>query len=239
LFRLLRDISQGPQHLTGAKEVLMGSSQRITRDYRKPTPSKFLHFIQKVKRGLTDNANYPESAWGANIGVLRRFFEDVVIVEGACHVASRGDRDLIRQRDKLIAEMVLVLDELASLLEAMSVRNPDALFTTGFNISKERRSTPRVKVALVAPTDFVVENLGEPRKALGKVSTVPGAYNHEVHVNRRDPSVEQDWNHQALYPDSGNMVMENLEPGNTFFRVRPHGPDGAGPWSAVVTVTIT
>jgi hypothetical protein len=42
----------------------MGNKQRITRDYRNANPGKFLNIVLRVKRGLTDNENYPESAWG-------------------------------------------------------------------------------------------------------------------------------------------------------------------------------
>jgi hypothetical protein len=52
-------------------------------------------------------------------------------------------------------------------------------------------------------------------------------------------SVEQDWFHKAIFSDPGEMVMTGLSSGNTFFKMRSHGPDGAGPWSAVVCTFIT
>lgn len=215
--------------------------RRIKRDYRQMggTPAKFLGFNQKVKQSLTGNQNYPDSTWGANIALRQQYFEQVDRLGVACHVASGGDRNLIRERDKLIQEIILLLDEIASLLEAASVRNPDALFTTGFSVTQERRASSRTRLPLAAPSDFSVVNTGEIGKAVGSANSQPGAYNHEIHINRKDPSVEGDWFHKALYPDAAEMIMENLEPGNIFCRMRDHGPDGPGPWSTIVSTTIT
>ena len=214
---------------------------RVKHDYRHMggTPTKFQGFCQKVKQSLTGNPNYPDLVWGANTNLREQYFEQVDRLGVACHVASGGDRNLIRDRDKLIQEVILTLDEIASLLEAASVRNPDALFTTGFSVSQERRATSRARLPLTAPSDFAVVNTGERGKALGSANTQSGALNHEIHINKQDPSVEGDWFHKALYPNAAEMVMENLDLGNIFFRMRHHGPDGPGPWSATVNTTIT
>ncbi|HBG03965.1 MAG: hypothetical protein A2075_14365 [Geobacteraceae bacterium GWC2_58_44] len=213
--------------------------RRIKREYRqRSSPAKFLTFCKKVKLSLTDNPNYPDLTWGANTTLRQKYFEKVDGLEVSCHLASNGDRLLIRERDKLIQEIILTLDEIASFLEAASIRNPDALFSTGFSVTQERRSSHRIRLALTAPTDFTVVNSGERGKAVGSASSMPGAYNQEIHINKRDPSVEEDWFHKAIFADV-DMKMENLEPGNTFFRMRHHGPDGPGPWSAIVSTMLT
>ncbi|UFS71252.1 hypothetical protein LPW11_03435 [Geomonas sp. RF6] len=217
----------------------MANQRRIKREYRRSSPAKFLSFCQKVRHSLTDNVNYPESLWSASAGLLQRYFEKVDQFEAAYHLAINGDRNLIRERDKLAEEVVTMLDEIAALLEAASVRNPDALFTTGFSVIQERRAFNRVKLPLVAPSDFTVVNSGERGKAVASASQIAGAYNHEVHINRKDPSAEDEWFHKAIFPDATSMVMENMEAGNAFFRMRHHGPDGPGPWSAIVSTTIS
>lgn len=213
--------------------------RRVKRDYRQNTPGKFHSFIQKVKHCLTNNLNYPDTTWGGNVAVRQLYFEKVDAYDLAYRLASNGDRALIRDRDKLMEEIVEILDEIASLLEAASVRNPDALFTTGFNVTLERRSHNRTKLPLMSPNDLSIVNLGEPRKAVASASTMPGVYNHEIHLNTKDPSVEEYWFHKSMYPEASRMVMEDLEPGNTFVRMRHHGPDGPGPWSAIVSIMIT
>lgn len=214
--------------------------KRIKRDYRRSAPAKFVGFCQKLQRCLTDNPNYPDSVWGGNGGARRQFFEQVDALVVSYGLASNGDRILIRDRDKLMKEMVIILDEIASLLEAASIRNPDALLTTGFTITQERRSHSRpAKLPLTSPPDFTVVNAGDRGRAVGSATAVPGAYNHEIQLNRKDPSMEEDWFHKAIFPDATSMVMENLEAGNTFFRMRHHGQDGPGPWSAIMSATIS
>jgi hypothetical protein len=214
--------------------------RRIKRDYRqRSSPAKFLSFCTKVKHCLTDNPNYPESLWGANPSLRQQYFDKVDSLDVSFHLAINGDRLMILERDKLIQETILMLDEITALLESASVRNPDALFSTGFSVTQERRSPNRVRLPLQVPTDFGVVNSGEHGMAKGSASKAPGAYNHEIHINRKDPSVEEDWFHKAIFPDAEDMVMVNLDPGNTFFRMRHHGPDGPGPWSAIVSTLIT
>ena len=155
------------------------------------------------------------------------------------HLSLDGGRSVIRERERLSQEIVVLLDQIASTLEAAFRMNPDALFTTGFTITQKRRSTNRVKLPLTAPADFNVINAPEQGRALGTVSTFPGAFVYEIYINLKDPSVEADWSHKAIFHDSQDMVMENLAAGNTCFRMRHQGPDGAGPWSGIVTTTIT
>ena len=215
--------------------------RRIKHDYRQlgNTPAKFLAFCQKVQQSLTDNPNYPDTTWGTHISLLKLYFEKAATLAVAVHAASGGDRNLIRDRDKLIQEVISMLDQIASLLEAASANNPDAVYTTGFTVTQERRSTNRPRLPLAPPPDFSVANIGERGQAVGSASAFPGALNHEIQINRKDPAVEEDWLHKAVFPKAAEMVMGNLEQGNTFFRMRHHGSDGPGPWSSIVSTMIT
>jgi len=198
-------------------------------------PARFVAFCDKVNHGLTDNANIPETLFA----LRQRYLEQTDLLKTSYHAALDCGRTAIRERDKIIQDTLVILDQLASSLEAAFVLNPDALFTTGFTITQERRSANRTRLPLVAPPDFNVTNSPERGRALGTASTFPGAFNHEIQINMKDPSIETDWFHKAMFPDSQNMQMENLESCNTFFRMRHHGPDGPGPWSAIVTTPIT
>lgn len=210
--------------------------RRIKRDFRQmKAPAKFLAFCKKVKHSLTDNPSFPDS-----LAALRQqFFEKVDSLDTTYHLALDGGRSTIREREKISHELVVLLDQLAASLEAALMLDPDALLTSGFSVTQERRSHNRLKLPLAAPLDFTVANAGERGRALATASTLPGAYNHEIHVNQKNPATEEDWFHKAIFPDSQNMLLENLPPGHTFFRMRHHGHDGPGPWSAVVSTTIT
>jgi hypothetical protein len=210
--------------------------RRINRDFRNTkSPAKFLALCRRIRYGLTDNHNLPESVFG----LLQQYFDLMDLIESTYQLSLDGGRASIRQREKLSQEIVVLLDQIASLLEAAFILNPDALLTTGFTISQERRSSNRVKLPLAALTDFSVVNSSERYKALGSASPAPGTVVYEIHINLKDPSVEADWFHKAIFHDPQNMVMDDLAAGNICFRVRPHGPDGAGPWSGIVTTTIT
>jgi hypothetical protein len=208
----------------------------IKRDFRQmSSPAKFLGFCKKVQHCVTGNPNIP-----ATIDPLRQqYCEKVDSLDTTHHLALDGGRSLIRERERLSEEIVVLLDQLASFLEAALILNPDALFTTGFNVTQERRSPNRVKLPLMAPADFNVVNCGENGKALGTASSILGALVCEIYINLKDPSVEADWFHKAICHDSQNMVMDNLAAGNICFKMRFQGPDGAGPWSGIVTTTIT
>ena len=210
--------------------------RRIKRDFRQmSSPSQFLVFCKKVEHGLTDTPNLPDSM----TALRQQYSEKVASFDRVFHLALDGSRSVIRERDKLSKEIVVLLDQMASILEAAFIQNPDALLTTGFTVTQERRSTNRVKLPLATPLDFNVANDGERGRAIAKASSSPGALVYEIHINLKDPSVENDWFHKSIFPVSQNMVMENLEAGNIFFRMRCHGQDGPGPWSAVVSTTIS
>jgi hypothetical protein len=208
----------------------------IKRDFRQlGSPAKFLAFVKKVQHGLTNNSNHPDSV----AALVQQYFEKADRLDTTHHQALDGSRALIREREKLSEEIVLLLDQIASILEAAFIQNPDALLATGFTVTQERRNSNRVRLPLVAPADFNVANSGERGRALATASTFPGALVHEIHINLKDPSLEDDWFHKAIFPDSQNMVIESLAAGNTFFRMRHYGQEGPGPWSGIVNVPIT
>jgi hypothetical protein len=210
--------------------------RRILRDFRlKGSPAKFLAFCKKVLHGLNDTRNLPETI----LALLKLLTEKVNALDTIHHQALDGSRSLIRDREKLSEEIVVLLDQIASLLEAAFILNPDALLTTGYTITQERRSANRVKLPLAAPLDFNVVNSSERGKAVATASSFPGVVVHEIYLNLKDPAVEADWFHFGIFHDAQNMVLENLATGNIFARMRHQGQEEAGPWSGVVSTTIT
>jgi hypothetical protein len=210
--------------------------RRIARDFRQAgSPARFLAFCKRVLHGLRDTKDLPDSI----LSLLLLYSEKVDLLDTTYHQALDGGRSLIRDREKLSQEIVVLLDQMASILEATFIMNPDGLLTTGYTITQERRSPSKVRLPLAAPQDFNVVNSGERGKALATASTHPDVVVYEIYINQKDPSVEADWFHLAIFHDAQNMVMENLAAGNTFVRMRHQRQDGAGPWSGVVTTTIT
>ena len=199
------------------------------------SPARFFAFCKKVQHSLTGNPNVPESLRA----LLQQYFDKMDPFEAIYHQSLDGGRSLIRDRERFTEEMIVLLDQIASVLESALILNPDALKTTGFTITQDRRNTTRVKLPMPIPMDFNVTNEAEPGRALGTASNFPGSLVCEVHINQKDPAFEGDWFHNAICPDAKKMAMQNIAAGNTFLRMRYQGPDGPGPWSGIVNLTIT
>lgn len=124
---------------------------RILRNYHRMGPTKFHSFVQRVAKSLRENQKrIPESTWAGSPSLLPTFFELYDKHDAAFHEATFRSILAIADRDVLQGQLVICLDEIASLLEAAAVRSPDILISTGFDLAKERRSSTRTKVAMVA-----------------------------------------------------------------------------------------
>ena len=79
----------------------------IKRDFRQMrSPAKFLTYCQKVKHGLIDTQNLPDS-----IAALRQqYLEKVDILEKIHHLALDGGRSVIREREQLTQEIVVLVE---------------------------------------------------------------------------------------------------------------------------------
>jgi hypothetical protein len=121
-------------------------TQRVLRNYRNLAPGKFYNYNQKVRNGLTaTQANIPESVWAANPALLSSYLAASKKYDAVHLEASHGSRLVIAEREILQAQLVNYLDEIAAVLEAAAVRNPDILPACGFDLAKERRGHARTK----------------------------------------------------------------------------------------------
>jgi hypothetical protein len=118
------------------------------RNYRNLPPARFHAFNRRVGKGLTGNPKIPESMWAANPGLILSYFAASDNHDAVYHEAIYGSILVIAQREALQAQLVAFLDEIASVLEGAAVRIPDLLLSTGFDLTKERRSSIRTKPAL-------------------------------------------------------------------------------------------
>ncbi|MBU5611438.1 hypothetical protein KOL99_00705 [Geomonas sp. Red51] len=117
---------------------------RILRNYRFKTPSQFYTILLRVWKCLTDNPLIPVSVWAANPELLPLFLALAAkyheVYQRAASYASKLD---IAEREVIQAQLIAYMDEIASVLEAAAVRNPEVLITSGFDLAKERRSIAR------------------------------------------------------------------------------------------------
>ncbi len=120
------------------------SQCRILRTYRCKTPSKFYNILLRVWKCLTDNPKIPASVWAANPELVSLFLNLAAKYHEVYQRASLYSSKLdIAEREALQAQLTEYMDEIASVLEAAAVRNPEALITSGFDLAKERRGLTR------------------------------------------------------------------------------------------------
>ncbi|HJV36786.1 hypothetical protein [Geomonas sp.] len=131
---------------------------RIMRSYRYGTPSKFHEVNQRVSASLTDNDKFPESTWGANPTLLPTYLATSKKQNEVYLRARHGSRLDIAEREVLQAQLIQLLDEIALVLEAAAIRNPEILLHSGFELAKERRSRPRVKAPITVSEASVGEH---------------------------------------------------------------------------------
>jgi hypothetical protein len=130
----------------------MSAQVRLLRNYHGLPPGRFHPLNQRIRTCLTDNPNIPLTVWASNPELLSLYFALCDKFEPLFHESHFRNILVIAQRDAIQKELVIYLDEIASILEAAAVRNPDILLSCGFDIAKERRSTPRAK-KLATQTD--------------------------------------------------------------------------------------
>lgn len=221
----------------------MSKGRKVKRDYHGiKTPEQGLAAARKVEHGITDNPNLPEETWSPNAAKPAELSAQLARLETACVAASDRGISAVATAKAEWGRTIIMMDEIALHVEAVGVRNPNALQTSGFTLTKERKNyskNNKTEVSLTVAVDFRVVNTGELGKAICSAGEVEGAFNHEIQATRQTPSQESFWIHKGIFPDPARMEVENLDAGETFFRMRSHGPNGPGPFSAIVMTLIT
>ena len=214
--------------------------RKILRDYHQMNSAlTALNLGKKVGTALTDKTIFPDTFWGVKLVLLLEFLAVLAQLEADYHAALNGGKREITARNNTWELFIKKLDAIALYLESECIETPDKLLASGFNLTQGRKNNGGKRSPMQVAKDFCVENMPEQGKARGSASQIKGAYNHELHYCRALPSIEASWMHKGMFMDITDMVMEGLEAGDLFFRMRSYGPDGAGPWSGIVTTTIT
>lgn len=126
---------------------MANQAHRILRNYRNAPPTKFHDINQRVCTKLADKTRFPDSLWIATPTLLDSYLSTSAKHDSIFHEAKLGSKLIISERDILQEQLVIFLDEIASVLELAAVRNPDILIASGFDLTKERRTHSRAKVA--------------------------------------------------------------------------------------------
>ena len=132
---------------------------KILRTYRCKSPSRFYNIMLRVWKCLTDNPRIPGSIWAAHPELLPLFLTLAAKYHEVYQRASLYSSKLdIAEREVLQPELIEYMDEIAAVLEAASVRNPDLLVISGFDLTKERRNLTRANVPQTTSEDANVQD---------------------------------------------------------------------------------
>lgn len=123
---------------------------RILRNYHSLGPTKFHQFNQGVSTAVGDKSRFPDSIWAANPTLLQSYLALSEKYDGVYHESMFGSKLVIAEREVLQAQLVIYLDEMASLLEMAAVRTPEIIIASGFTLTKERRGRSRAKATAAA-----------------------------------------------------------------------------------------
>lgn len=123
---------------------------RISRNYRNMPPGRFHNLNQRVRKSIAETQKFPESTWATNTTLISSYCTASDKHDAVYHEAVYGSILVIAERELLEKQIITFLDEIASLLEAAAVRNPDLLLASGFDLTKERRNNSRTKPAPAA-----------------------------------------------------------------------------------------
>lgn len=132
--------------------------QQLLRNYRQIGPTAFHAFNQRVATALADNTRIPDSVWAGNPGLLQSYLAASAKHDSVYHESMLGSKLVINEREVLQAQLVILLDEIALLLEMAAVRNPGILVASGFDCGKEKRGHPRNKTVPAAPSAVQAES---------------------------------------------------------------------------------
>lgn len=135
------------------------SQCRILRSYRNKAPSRFYNILLKVWKCLTDNPKIPAAVWAAHPELLSSFLAEAAKYHEVYQRASLYSSKLdIAAREVLQAQLVDHMDEIASVLEAASIRNPEVIVTSGFELCKDHRTISRTNIPQTPSEDVKVSD---------------------------------------------------------------------------------
>lgn len=124
----------------------------ILRNFHSMGPTQFHQFNQRVATALGDKTRFSDAFWGSNAARLESYFATSDKHNAVYHESMLGSKVVIAEREVIQAQLVISLDEIASLLEIAALRTPDILVASGYDLGKERRGRSRAKLTAAART---------------------------------------------------------------------------------------
>ena len=180
------------------------------------------------------------------------FFKDIPLdplaaagtnLEESVRLTGAGDHSRIPDRSTHLALVIKELTRVAFQVQLQALDEESQLHTSGLPVAEhptKRRKAPRAPVT--ALTGLQAINLDSPGEVMLNADSQEGAFGYNFQITKLDPAVEENWADDAPGPHRKckKIVIPGLDSLSRYsFRGRAIGDDGPGPWSKVVTISVT
>lgn len=156
---------------------------------------------------MTDNSHFP-LPWPAPAPSLTNLNTAQEAYCAAVYACATRDTLKIEQRNAAREVLTGMLRQLASYLEFVAHGDVAALASTGFDL---RRDLVRNGVGpLPAPEGFRLRHGASSGSVDVRFGKLLGAASYEVQITHGDPTLEDNWRHAAVAPNTRSIVLSGL-----------------------------
>jgi len=163
-------------------------------------------------------------------------------LEGTVRLTGLGDRSKIPDRSAHLSSVIKELTRIAFQVHVQAMDEESQLHTSGFPLVERRTRVPKNRVPVKPLTGFSATNMDEPGEALLGADSQDAAFGYQFQYTKLDPAVEENWVDDAPGPHRTckKVIVRGLDSLSRYsFRGRGIGDEGPGPWSKVITISIT
>jgi hypothetical protein len=180
------------------------------------------------------------------------FFKDIPLdplaaagtrLEETVRLTGLGNRSLIPDRTNYLAIVIKELTRVAFYVQLQAFDDDRQLHTTGFPIAERRTRVLKDRPTVKMLTGFGATNIiDEVGAVMLTADSQEAAFGYQFQFTKGDPTVEANWIDEAPAPHRTckKITVRELDSLSKYsFRGRAVGDDGVGPWSKVVTISVT
>ena len=180
------------------------------------------------------------------------FFKDIPLeplaaagtsLEESVRLTGAGDHSRIPDRSTHLALVIKELTRVAFRIQLQALDQESQLHTSGLPLVERRTRVRRAPpISATVFTGLEAMNLDAPGEVMLTGDSQDHVLGYNLQFTKLDPAVEENWVDDAPGPHRGckKIVIRGLDSLNRYsFRGRAIGDDGPGPWSRVVTISVT
>lgn len=217
------------------------SSNKLIVHFHSLSEADFQVRESAIIAALTNHPRIPEP-WPAPVPSLAQLREEGAAYREGHLAVQRRDFGQLHKRDEARARLTSSLQRVAAYVELLANGDIDLLQSSGFDVRRDPgrpQGNGGAASYIAAPEDFRV-GVG-PRAGTLQVDATRqrGAIAYEIHVTRGDPALDDAWKPAVIVPSVRHVVVDNLQPGPTWARLRAVRPGGmSGPWTSPISVVV-